>query len=398
MVKSKLNAAIENAITSHRIVGTVVVVLQNGKQIYGRAAGFADREAGIPMRKDAIFRLASISKPIVSVAALRLVDEGVLGLDEALTRYLPNFRPRLDTVIPPITIRHLLTHTAGLSYGFLEPPDGPYHKARVSDGLDQPGLSMADELGRITSAGLAYPPGSAWRYSVALDVLGAVMEKAADESLPHIVKKWVTGPAGMADTGFEPPETARLVTPYADGAPPVRMGDPHLVPFMDFAGIRFSPGRVFVPQSFPSAGAGMNGTADDVAVLLDLVRKGEGQLLAPETARAMMTNQVGNLTVIKGPGWGFGYGGAVLTDPKAAMTPMSAGTWTWGGVWGHSWFVDPKLDLVVVALTNTAIEGMEGQFPIDIQNAVYKAARGQKSLNHPLLPFPDIIGKGFNSC
>lgn len=379
-IKAKLDAAIDNAVASQRIVGTVVVVLQSGKRIYERAAGLADRELGIPMHKNGIFRLASVSKPIVAVALLRLVEEGVFSLDEAVTHFLPEFQPKLaNGITPAMTLRHLLTHTAGLSYGFLEPSGGPYHRARVSDGLDQPGLSMEKQLGRIASAGLAYAPGTGWGYSVALDVLGAVIEKATGDSLPQVVKKCVTDPVGMTDTGFAPPETARLATPYADGTPPVRMGDSHLVPFINLAGIRFSPGRTFSPTSFPSAGAGMNGTADDVAILLDTVRKGGGQLLKPETARAMMANQIGDLPVIKGPGWGFGYGGAVLTDPETAMTPMSAGTWTWGGVWGHSWFVDPAHGLVVVALTNTALEGMEGQFPSDIRDAVYTAVREQNS-------------------
>jgi CubicO group peptidase (beta-lactamase class C family) len=369
---ARLDAAIDSAITSHRIVGAVVVVLRDGKVVYRRAAGLADREAGTPMRENEIFRLASVSKPIVTVAALRLVDEGRLHLDDPVTTYLPDFRPKLaDGSEPVITIRQLLTHTAGLSYGFLEPTNGPYHRAGVSDGLAEPGLPMPEELRRIVAAGLAYAPGTSWRYSVAIDVLGAVIERVTNKSLPDAMKALVTEPIGMSDTGFAPPERSRLATPYADGAPPVRMGDPYLLPLPDGRGISYSPGRAFDPHSFPSGGGGMNGTAEDVARLLEVVRTGGGNILKPATAHAMLINQTGSLPIIFGPGLGFGFGGALLTDPKAAKTPQSLGTWAWGGAWGHSWFVDPMSRLVVVALTNTAVEGMSGKFPTDVRDAVY---------------------------
>ena len=371
---ARMDAAIELALTEQRICGTVVMVLRDGRVIYRRAAGLADREAGTPMQENTIFRLASVTKPIVTVAALRLADAGRLHLKDLVTDYLPDFRPKLaDGSAPDITLHQLLTHTAGLSYDFLESPNGPYHRAGVSGGLDQPGLSMAEALQRITAAGLIYPPGKGWCYSVAIDVLGAVIEQITGTSLPDAVQRLVTGPAGMAETSFAPPDRSRLAAAYADGSPPVRMSDPYLLPFMDLAGITFSPGRTFDPSSFPSGGSGMNGTAEDVARLLDIVRSGGGELLKPATAQAMLTNHTGRFPIINGPGWGFGYGGALLVDPKAANTPQAPGTWTWGGVWGHSWFVDPGHKLVIVALTNTAIEGMLGKFTTDVRDAVYTA-------------------------
>ena len=372
---TRMDAAIEMALTEQRIVGTVAMVMRDGRAIYRRAAGLADREAGTPMRVDTIFRLASVTKPIVTVAALRLADEGRLHLEDPVTDYLPDFRPKLvDGSEPEITLHQLLTHTAGLSYDFLESPHGPYHKAGVSGGLDQPGLSMAEALQRITAAGLIYPPGRGWCYSVAIDVLGAVIAQVTGTSLPDAVQALVTGPAGMAETSFAPPDRRRLAAAYADGPPPVRMSDPYLLPFMDLAGITFSPGRTFDPSSFPSGGSGMNGTAEDIVRLLEIVRSGGGELLKPATAQAMLTSHTGRFPIINGPGWGFGYGGALLVDPKAANTPQAQGTWTWGGVWGHSWFVDPSRKLVVVALTNTAIEGMLGKFSTDVRDAVYAAA------------------------
>lgn len=369
----RLDAAIDHAIEQKRIVGTVVLVARDGQVVYRRAAGLADREANRPMREDEIFRLASMTKPIVSAAALALVDRGQLRLDDPVTRWLPTFRPRLpDGREPTITVRQLLTHTAGLTYGFLEPADGPYHRANVSDGLDQPGLSLDENLRRIASVPLSYEPGTAWQYSVATDVLGGVVAQAGGHPLPEVVDRFVTGPLHMKGTGFAPPEPARLAAAYADGKPePVRMGDPHVVPFGPGGGIRFSPGRAFDRNSFPSGGAGMVGTAGDYLTFLEAIRTGGSPILKPETVRAMAASQTGALTgVASGPGWGFGYGFAVLTDPGAAKSPHSPETIQWGGAYGHHWFVDPGRRVTVVALTNTTVEGMVGAFTAEVRDAV----------------------------
>jgi CubicO group peptidase (beta-lactamase class C family) len=373
---ARLDAAIDRAIAEKRIVGTVVLVARDGEVVYRRAAGLADREAGKPMAEDAIFRLASITKPIVSAAAMRLFEEGRIALDDPVTRWLPDFRPRLPNgQAPEITLRQLLTHTAGLSYGFLDGEDGPYRRAGVSDGLGEPGMSLEENLERIASVPLAYPPGESWRYSVATDVLGGAMESATGETLPELVGRLVTGPLGMEDSGFAVSDLERLVVPYADGSPePVRMGDRAIVPLGDGAA-HFAPGRILDPASFPSGGAGMAGTAGDVLAFLETIRAGGAPILKPETIATMSRDHVGPQAETQGPGWGFGYGWAVLDDPKPTETPQSAGTIQWGGAYGHSWFVDPAHGLTVVALTNTAFEGMSGAFPGEIRDAVYGVSR-----------------------
>src|SRR5436309_13770614 len=134
---STIDSVIDRALGEARIVGAVVLVAQDGEIVYRRAAGLADRERGAPMREDAVFRLASLTKPIVTAAALRMVELGKIALTDPATKYLPDFRPALpDGTTPTITLRHLLTHTAGLAYGFMQPPDGSYHRAGVSDGMD----------------------------------------------------------------------------------------------------------------------------------------------------------------------------------------------------------------------------------------------------------------------
>jgi len=367
----RVDEVIDRAVEEERVVGAVILVARRGEVLYSRAAGLADREAKKPMTADVIFRLASVTKPVVATAALALVEAGAISLADPVTRFIPEFRPKLaDGGEPVITIRQLLTHTAGLDYGFRQATGGPYHRAGISDGLDQPGLSMAENLRRIASVPLSYKPGTNWRYSVAMDVLGEALARATGATLPDLVDRLVVQPLGMRDTAFGVRDRARLVTPYADGpGKAVAMGEHHLVPFGDGA-ISFTPGRTFDAASFASGGTGMNGTAGDVMKLLEALRCGGGMVIRPETATAMRTDAIGGLETTM-PGWGWGLGFGVLRDPVAANTPQTVGTWRWGGVYGHSWFVDPTLDLTVVALTNTAIAGMMGAFPDALRDAIY---------------------------
>ncbi len=338
-----VDAAIGRALEDQRLVGAVVLIAHDGEIIYRRAAGLADRERSTPMREDAVFRLASLTKPLVTAAALRMVELGKIALTDSVTKYLPDFRPTLpngDT--PTITLRNLLTHTAGMAYGFMQPSDGPYHRAGVSDGLAEPGLAMAEELQRIARAGLAYPPGEAWDYSVAMDVLGAALEAADGQNLDMVVAEYVTEPLRLSSIRFDLTSDQRelLVTPYADGKPtPLRIPDegcrvqfPDGVPvYAGLAGIALSPARVFDTNSFRSSGAGMVGNAADMLAFIEAIRTGGGPIVSRETATAMMTVQTGDMPIVnRGPGWAFGYGGSILVDPKAAASPQSPGTYRLG--------------------------------------------------------------------
>ncbi|MFT4003436.1 MAG: serine hydrolase domain-containing protein [Rhizobium sp.] len=369
-----IDAAIDSALADKRLVGTVVLIARDGKLAYRRAAGLADRENDVAMREDAIFRLASITKPIVTIAAMRLVEQSRIGLDDPITNWLPDFRPRLpDGGEAVIRIHHLLTHTAGLVYTFAEAPDGPYHRAGVSDGLDTPGRSIADNLERIAGAPLVFAPGEDWHYSLAMDVIGAIIEKETGGDLGSAVADLVMKPLGLSDTAFVVRDRSRLAAAYVNGATePQRMGDEALVPILDGT-IRFAPDRIFDPASYHSGGAGMAGTAGDILAILETVRKGGAPLLSTDTVKRMMTDQAGGHMQAQQAGFGFGYGWSVVLDPAAAQAPFSKGTIKWGGVYGHSWFVDPEKGLSVVALTNTALEGMWGQFTIDLRDAIYAA-------------------------
>ena len=310
-----------------------------------------------------------------------LIERGQLNLDDTVNKWLPRFRPKLASGEPAaITVRELMTHTSGLGYGFSEPPGGPYRRAGVSDGLDQPGLSMRDEIRRLASVRLLHPPGSVWNYSLSIDVLGAVIESVTHKPLSRAVHELVTDPLDLRDTDFKIMDANRLAAAYVNGQPfPTLMTEPQLVRFPPDAppesnsGLLFSPARAFNPKSFPSGGGGMIGSAPDVMHFLEAIRQGGGKILSPESSYAMMANQIGTLPgVLYGPGWEFGFGGAVLVDPAVAHSPHGRGTWRWGGVYGSLWFVDPTQNLTVVSLTNTTTEGVRGKFVSDLVLAVYK--------------------------
>ncbi|MGT2431754.1 serine hydrolase domain-containing protein [Cupriavidus basilensis] len=376
-LSARIQTAVQQALDDRRLVGAVVLVARGGELIHSQAAGWADRENAWAMPVDAVFRLASVSKPIVSTAALVLVAQGRLGLDDSIDRWLPEFRPRLaDGRSVRITVRQLLSHTAGLGYRFFEADaDGPYARAGVSDGMDASGISLEESLRRITSVPLLYEPGTAWGYSLATDVLGALIERVHGEPLDAAVRQLVTGPLGMKDTGFVALDARRVATAYVNDAPqPHRLLEGETVSSFEGAiGIPYSPARIFDPQAFPSGGAGMAGTAEDFLRLLEALRQGCGAFLPNELIAEMARDQTGGRELPNAPGFGFGLGFSVLRDRKLAISPESEGTWRWGGAYGHSWFVDRAQGLSVVAFTNTLYEGMSGRFVTDLRDAVYAA-------------------------
>ncbi|QNK66214.1 serine hydrolase domain-containing protein [Variovorax sp. PAMC26660] len=376
---SRIDAVIDRAVADQRLVGAVVLLAHDGHIVHRRAAGVADREGGLPMREDALFRLASVSKPIVSTAVMVLAGQGRLTLDDPVTRWLPDFRPRLPDSIgggeATITLQQLLTHTSGLGYRFFEPSeDGPYAQAGVSDGMDSSNLTLTENLRRIAQVPLLFAPGTGWLYSLATDVLGGVVEAVCGVPLAEAVRTLVTGPLQMHDTDFFAPRNGRLATAYVNGqgTAPQRMEGLTVAPaFEGTVGIRFDPARAFDAMAFPSGGAGMVGSAEDFMRLLESLRGGGAPLLPAGLVDDMGRNHTGAWGPADAPGYGFGLGFSVLHDPQAAQSPESGGTWRWGGAYGHSWFVDRARALSVVAFTNTLYEGMSGRFVADLRDAVY---------------------------
>ncbi|MFC0227019.1 serine hydrolase domain-containing protein [Serratia aquatilis] len=371
----RIEAVNQRAVAEGRIVGSVVLVAHQGKVIYAGASGYADREQQRPMKRSNQFRLSSVSKPYITLAAMRMVEQRHLSLEDAVSRWLPWFTPALtDGRCPEITVRHLLTHTAGLDYRFKQPENGPYHRLGICDGMELSTLTLEQNLRLLADAPLQAEPGSVFNYSLSIDVLGAVLEQVAGVALPTLFDQWVGKPLGLRNTGFVAKDAQTLATAYYDADPePARMQDGFLLTLPEGFGfdLELAPSRALASSAYPSAGAGMVGDADDVLRLVEALRNGGDGVLQPATTELMRQAHVGADAEIQGPGWGFGFGGAVLVDATVASTPQSNGTMQWGGVYGHNWFYDPLAELSLVALTNTAIEGMCGPYSIQIRDAVY---------------------------
>jgi CubicO group peptidase (beta-lactamase class C family) len=364
---SRLDTVIDQAI-GKTIAGSHTIVAVDGEIVYQRVAGLMGQDR--PLQPRTIFRLASVTKPIVSAAAIAMVDQGRMKLDDPVTRYLPGFRPKLaDGSEPVITLHHLMTHTSGISYA-IDPVEKPEEPA--SNGIDGIKVGMADNLVRIGRLPLGFQPGTQWAYGVNIDVLGGIMEVIEGKSLPDIVRHYVTDPLGMADTDFHIVDPSRLSVAYADGVPPHVMADPETVVRPDGSQFTFSPGRLFDSSVFPSGGAGMAGSAEDFLTFMEAMRKGGAPILSRKSMPLLTQCAITPLSTDV-EGRGFSHGWSIYRDPVKEGSPVSPGTWGWGGVYGHSWRVDPARAMTIVSFTNTAVEGCNGAFPEHIVRAVYDA-------------------------
>jgi CubicO group peptidase (beta-lactamase class C family) len=368
-MEQRLDAVVNRAITERRIVGAVLLVRRHGEVLYEKAHGMADRENGVAMQLDTIFRLSSLTKPIVAATILAMVEADRLRLEDPVTKYLPEFKPRLaDGDAPVITIHHLLTHTSGLS------SDSILREDETAAGVNRWRLGTGEILRRLAALPLLFAPGEGWSYGPSIDVLGAIAGDVVGGKPEDAIMQYVTGPLGMANTRFSVTDLARLAAAYADGEHgAVLMGDPHSVR-NPFGGITtYDPGRIFDAQAFQSGGGGMAGTGPDFMTLIEALRTGGGPILSRETVATGLANQTSQLKQAQGPGWGFSYFGAWLDDPALAGSPAARGTNRWGGIYGHNWFLDPENGLSVVSMSNTGIEGCDGPFKDQVRDAVYAA-------------------------
>ncbi|KAA8697704.1 Beta-lactamase [Pseudomonas caricapapayae] len=370
----RLDSVWQRFVGQGRIVGGVLLLARRGRTCYASALGWADREQQIPMTRSTRFRLASLTKLLTSVLVLRLCEADVLKLDASVTDWLPAFRPRLACGREPvITLQHLLSHTSGLSYGFEQAPDSAYHRAEVSDGLDCVAFDLQENLARLARLPLLFEPGSAWAYSLATDVLGAVVERATGMALSEAVAKWVTQPLHMSATSFRHEQQLPLASAYKDGVGgPERVGDDDWL-LLDSGRARLSSARACDAGAYKSGGAGMLGTADDYLRLLECLRLGGAPLLSAVSTERLLNNAIGNMTIAsRGPGWKFGLGPMILAEPAAVRgQQQGVGTWSWCGLYGSHYWVDPVSSLSMVVLTNTAVAGAWGEFAEALVDAVY---------------------------
>ncbi|MGE0758511.1 MAG: serine hydrolase [Pirellulaceae bacterium] len=366
----RVEQMLRTAVDGRQIAGGAARVARRGRLIYGVNVGFQDAEARLPVRDDTLFRIASMTKPITSAAALMLVEQGKLRLDDPVSRYVPDFAApnvlRSDAAGTadetaaerPITVRHLLTHTSGLTYGFFDRPrlGAAYRDQQVSDGIVETTWSLAENMRRLAAIPLHHQPGTAWEYGLSTDLLGRVVEVAAGESLDEFLRRAIFEPLRMTSTFFFVPaaQRNRLAALYAPGDEqtirPVGAGPQLVGAFTYSATYPLRP-----PDAFCSGGAGLVSTAGDYVRFLQMLLNGgelDGvRILRPNTVRNMTQNQIGELTVtLGGHGSRFGWGFAVKSAAGEG-DPASVGTYSWGGIFNTFFFVDPQEELVGVLMT-----------------------------------------------
>jgi CubicO group peptidase (beta-lactamase class C family) len=367
---ARVDQALQQYVDENRVAGIVALVLRDGKPVYERAFGWRDKEAGRRMTTDVIFRIASQTKAITSVAILMLVEEGKIGLNDPVSRSIPTFAKTTVAVrnepgsgpligsgvsfVPakrPITIRDLLTHTAGISYGTqndiaalyeaksLGPAAGfGWYTADKNEGI-------CDTMERLGTLPFVAQPGEAFVYGYNTDILGCVVERASGTALDEFIRTRITAPLGMHDTHFflPPDKRERLAAVYASGsdgramrAPEGSKGQGHYVD-----GAR---------RSF-AGGAGLLSTARDYARFLEMIRNGGAldgvRLLSPRTVQLMTTNQIGTLYSPNGLGFGLGF---QTTDRYGANGLDSVGAFGWSGAYGTMYRVDPHARLAILLM------------------------------------------------
>ncbi|MBX6364517.1 MAG: beta-lactamase family protein [Gemmatimonadetes bacterium] len=380
---ARIGPALQAFVDSGKVAGIYAVIVRHGRIGYERTFGWMDVARREPMRRDAIFRIYSMTKPVTAVGILRLVDEGKLRLDDPVSRYVPAFArvkvfaggtadaPILAEPASPITVRQLLNHTSGLPYGLTASPvDTIFARARLYD-ASRTLAEFADSLARIP---LLFSPGTSWSYSSGLDVAGRVIEVASGQPLDRFLEEQVFRPLGMRDTGFRirPDMRGRLATVYTHDP------DGTLRPLgTDGLMAMFEPGARFVWGS-----GGLLATPDDylrfALMLLNGGALGGTRILRPETVALMTHNTVPpELTPVSYPSlgdptYGFGLGVAVKVDTAGAARPGPVGIFRWSGYLGTYFWVDPANDLIAMVWTQ---HSPGGRYPLEatFQKLVYDA-------------------------
>lgn len=390
---ARIDKELQRYVDENQLAGVVALVLRDGQPVYERAVGWSDKEAGRKMTMDTQFRIASQTKALTSVAILSLVEQGRIGFDDPVSRFIPAFAKttvavpdkesdKPATIVPakrPITIRDLLTHTSGISYG-TDPQVAALYQAKDLGPAAGNGWYFADKkepvcttMERLATLPFVAQPGEAWVYGYSTDVLGCVVERASGVKLDEYIRTTITQPLGMNDTQFYlgKEQRTRLATVYAMGedgkikrAPEGSKGQGHYVdgPHQSFSG-----------------GAGLISTARDYARFLEMLRRGgeiDGKrILAPRSVALMRTNQVGQLHSTNGLGFGFGF---QTVDRYGANGMDAPGAFGWGGAYGSTYRVDVQSRLVLVLMLQQMPLGTDVQKKFS--NLVYQA------LMDPIVP------------
>jgi CubicO group peptidase (beta-lactamase class C family) len=386
---TRIDKMLQSYVDEGLIPGAVALVLRDGRPVFQKAVGWADKEAGRRMTPDTIFRIASQTKALTSVAVLALVEEGKLSLSDSAGRFIPAFAKTSVqvrgeggvTVVPArraITIRDLLTHTAGISYG-VQPDIASQYEQRGLGPAAGFGWYFADKsepvcspIERLATLPFVAQPGEAWVYGYNTDVLGCVVERVSGQGLDQFIRARITEPLGMRDTTFflAPEQRDRLAAVYASGS------DGKITRAPD--GARGQGSYVDGPRKTFAGGAGLLSTARDYGRFLEMIRGGGAldgvRILAPHSVDLMTSNQVGTLHSATGLGFGLGF---ETTDRYGANGMDSVGSYGWGGAYGTMYRVDPRERMVTMLmlqlLPNTT--DVREKFPVMVYQALVEPSK-----------------------
>jgi CubicO group peptidase (beta-lactamase class C family) len=336
--------------------GAVSLVAHEGRLVHHEAVGYLDAAKTRPMPRDAIFRLASMTKPLTSVATMMLAERGQLKINDPVTNWLPEFaNPKVETpagdvaLARPMTVQDLLMHTAGLVYGPASPSPriGKLYADLNIESLETD-ITGDEMLKRLSTIPLAYQPGTTWFYSIATDVLGLLLERAARQRLDALLHELLIGPLGMVDTAWwvPPAKRARLAETLDS--------DTQKAPMLRAYRHDNDP----APRTYLKGGAGLVGTGTDYLKFAQMVLNGgtdgRTRYLSRKTVDFMLSDHLvgkaGVPTATTGPGYGFGLGWGVRLYDGVGWTPGSVGDAMWAGAWGTSFWIDPREQLVGVLM------------------------------------------------
>lgn len=363
-VLAAMDRELADHVSAGEIAGVDVLLVHRGEHVHRFLHGYRDLDSGAALSHDTIYRIYSMTKPVTAVGMMLLYEEGLWSPDDPIDKLLPEFSELKGPDGKPLTrrptLRQLLTHTAGFAYGVglgaQDSTDAAYANAGVWEAS-----SLSDMVERLADIPLAYRPGETWRYSLGMDIEGAIIERLSGTSFPNFLRERIFEPLGMVDTGFCVPDEnlPRLATLYHKiGVPDLTVCPSPLLP----------PDPREMPR-IPSGGGGLYSTTADYARFCEmLLRNGELDgicLLAPESVKLMRSNHLPpdilsqNITSSLqhiGPGQGYGFNCAVFHDPAAAGAPVGRGTFQWDGAGGTWFWVDPENEIYFIGMVQRVLQ------------------------------------------
>jgi CubicO group peptidase (beta-lactamase class C family) len=378
-------AALQAEVDAQRLAGVSAAVMRHGELVGSFCTGQADLQTGQPLRPDHIHRAFSNTKLMTSVLVLMLADAGHLALDDPISHWIPGFaqvrvlRPGAASVADteplqtPITVRHLLTHQAGLSHGVFDPGTVIYNAYHAA-GVRRPDTTLAQLMDMLTGLPLLYQPGQGWEYSCGCDVLGRLIELITGQSFGDALQSRLFGPLGMVDTGFvlRPDQAPRLAALYKGDIEDV------MKPGLVRLDTTPWPQAYVQPVARQSGAGGAFTTQADMLALLRALMPGQPGILKPDTLAALYTDQlppqrcVNFLHTGPVPSLGFGLGGAITRGASALAGEAAVGELQWGGLAGTHWFISPATGLAGVVMTQRFM-GFWHPFWFDFKQRVYDA-------------------------